>query len=103
MNLNKFFYSNFPKQYGKVNEFFEFISLPIKLLLFYLNFDIFFSSKSQDKWIVQEVFNYKKNGYFLDLAATNGISENNTFYLEKKLNWKGLCIEPNKKFFKKTL
>ena len=47
-----------------------------------------------------EVFNYKKNGYFLDLAATNGISENNTFYLEKKLNWKGLCIEPSKKFFK---
>tara|TARA_A100001015_G_scaffold201492_1_gene224915 strand:- start:488 stop:1273 length:786 start_codon:yes stop_codon:yes gene_type:complete len=101
MNLNKFFYTNFPEHYGKVNEFLETIYLPLKLLLFYLNFDIFFSSKSQDKWIVKEIFNYKKNGYFLDLAATNGISENNTFYLEKRLNWNGICIEPNKKFFKK--
>ncbi len=41
MNLNKFFYTNFPEHYGKVNEFLETIYLPLKLLLFYLNFDIF--------------------------------------------------------------
>ena len=45
--------------------------------------------------------NYKKKGYFIDLAATDGIHENNTYFLEKKLNWDGICIEPNKDFFNK--
>ena len=34
------------------------------------------------------------------MAATDGIHENNTFVLEKRLGWKGICIEPNSSFFK---
>lgn len=58
----------------------------------------FISQKGQDKWVINDVFNYKKNGYFVDLAATDGIKNNNTYLLEKNLNWKGICIEPNPKF-----
>ncbi|MCF7852186.1 MAG: FkbM family methyltransferase [Simkaniaceae bacterium] len=61
----------------------------------------FISQKDQDRWIIEEVFNYKKNGFFVDLAAADGISLNNTYNLEKHLNWKGICIEPNPKFFAK--
>ena len=55
----------------------------------------FISQKNQDEWVIRDIFNYKKDGYFIDLAATDGKKINNTYLLEKKLNWKGICIEPN--------
>ena len=42
-----------------------------------------------------EFFNNKRDGYFIELGATNGITLSNTYYLEKELDWKGICIEPN--------
>ena len=52
------------------------------------------SQIGQDKY-VSEFFNNKRNGYFIELGATNGITLSNTYYLEKDLDWKGICIEPN--------
>ena len=60
-----------------------------------------YSQKKQDSWVIDTIFNYKKNGFFVDLAATNGISYNNTYNLEKELNWNGICIEPNNRYFEK--
>jgi FkbM family methyltransferase len=57
--------------------------------------------KGQDKWILGTVFKNKKNGYFVDLAATDGFVFSNTYVLEKFLDWNGICIEPNPKFYKK--
>jgi FkbM family methyltransferase len=57
------------------------------------------SQKGQDRWVIKEVLQGKKGGYFLDLAAADGISESNTYVLEKKYNWTGICIEPNPSFF----
>ena len=34
----------------------------------------------------------------MDLAASDGVHINNTFLLEKKLGWTGLCIEPNPRY-----
>ena len=99
--MKKLLFTYYPKQYGFALSVIAHISLPIKLLLFKMGFNVFFSNKNQDEWIVREVFNYKKKGYFVDLAATDGIHENNTFFLEKKLNWSGICIEPNFSFFQK--
>ena len=59
----------------------------------------FLGEKGQDEFVIKEIFKYKKNGYFVDLAATNGVKHNNTYLLESKLNWNGICIEPNKKYF----
>jgi hypothetical protein len=61
----------------------------------------FIGQKGQDKWVIDTIFNYKTNGYFVDLAATDGIKINNTFLLEKKLNWNGICIEPNTYYYNK--
>lgn len=55
----------------------------------------YISQKGQDKWIIETVFNKKHDGYFVDLAATDGITINNTYLLEKYFNWKGICIEAN--------
>lgn len=61
----------------------------------------FIGQKGQDEWVIDTIFNYKKNGFFVDLAATDGISINNTLILEKQLNWKGICIEPNPNYYEK--
>lgn len=44
-------------------------------------------------------FNHKKNGYFVDIGATDGIEINNSYLLEKKYDWKGICIEPQQKYW----
>ena len=51
--------------------------------------------KGQDRWIVEEVFPGKRGGFFVDLAATDGIKLSNTYVLEKRFGWTGIAIEPN--------
>ncbi len=61
------------------------------------------SQYGQDRWIAEEVFSNKKGGYFVELAAGDGIFLSNTYVLEKELGWKGLCIEPNKSSYTKLI
>jgi FkbM family methyltransferase len=44
---------------------------------------------------LDELFNKKMNGFFIELGANNGILQSNTFFLEKNRNWKGILIEPS--------
>lgn len=60
--------------------------------------DKLFKSKSQ---IFQDLFilyflNEKKNGFFVDFGATNGVDLSNTFLLEKEYHWQGILAEPGK-------
>jgi len=61
--------------------------------------DKFKSQKNQDRWVLLEVLPLMKNGYFLDLAAADGMTHNNTYVLEKHFGWSGLCIEPNPVYY----
>lgn len=63
----------------------------------------YFSQFGQDKWVAEEIFNFKKNGYFLDLAAGDGIVLSNTYFLEKFLDWKGICIEASDVLFERLI
>jgi hypothetical protein len=38
------------------------------------------------------------NGFIIDCGANDGITNSNSYYLEKKRNWKCLLVEPSKKF-----
>jgi FkbM family methyltransferase len=40
-----------------------------------------------------------QNGFFLEVGAYDGIFQSNTLFLEKDLNWKGILVEPNFKYF----
>jgi len=53
-------------------------------------------SKSQlgQDFEVIKFYNNKKNGYFIEIGASDGIQLSNTYLLEKKYNWKGICCEP---------
>jgi len=55
---------------------------------------MFYSQAGQDEWVIKLLKN-KRNGYFVDIGAYDGIIGSNTYYLEKELGWKGLCVEAN--------
>lgn len=58
-----------------------------------------YSQLRQDIFVLNET-NFKKRGFFIEFGAANGVSNSNTFLLEKKFNWKGILVEPAKKFYK---
>ena len=53
-------------------------------------------SKSQLNQDINVVTHYKdkKNGYFIEIGASDGISLSNTYILEKNYGWTGICVEP---------
>lgn len=53
-----------------------------------------YSQCHQDVWVLHETES-KRNGYFVDFGATDGITINNTYLLETKYDWKGIVAEPN--------
>lgn len=61
----------------------------------------YYSQCKQDQWIIEEVFEYKKNGFFVDLGGADGIDISNTYILEKNYGWKGICIECEDSLFEK--
>jgi len=59
----------------------------------------YYSQCGQDKYLIESVFNHKKNGVFFDIGAHDGISYSNTYYFEKELEWTGVCVEPQDENF----
>jgi FkbM family methyltransferase len=64
--LYKFFKKNFFKKYYALNDL-------DKKLEKYLNYN---------------------DGYFVELGANDGIAQSNTYFYERKKNWKGILVEP---------
>lgn len=54
----------------------------------------------QDLWVLERT-GYKRDGYFVEFGATDGVLLSNTWLLEKEFGWRGICAEPNPKFFEK--
>ena len=42
-----------------------------------------------------EAYCNHQDGYYVELGANDGITQSNSFYFEKKKNWKGVLIEPS--------
>ena len=49
----------------------------------------------QDLFVLLET-NFKKNGFFVEFGATNGLDFSNTWLLEKEYGWNGILAEPAK-------
>jgi len=49
--------------------------------------------------IHKKFLNNKKNGYFIELGAYNGVNKSNTYILERFFDWSGICIEPNNYYY----
>jgi hypothetical protein len=62
----------------------------------------YYSQAGQDKWIC-ELFNFKRNGFFVDIGAYDGRHLSNSLTLEEQLGWLGVCVEANEDNFAKLL
>jgi FkbM family methyltransferase len=58
------------------------------------------SQLGQDLWVLEKS-DYKRHGFFVEFGATDGVLLSNTYLLENSFNWKGICAEPNPRFFEK--
>jgi FkbM family methyltransferase len=58
-----------------------------------------YSQLNQDLTVVS-FFSNKREMFFIDIGANDGKRLSNTFLLETKYNWKGICSEPLPKAFK---
>ncbi len=53
----------------------------------------YYSQYGQDKFLYENFFTDKKDGFFIDIGAHNGIHLSNTYFFEN-LGWSGFCFEP---------
>lgn len=51
-----------------------------------------YSQIGQDLDVVRK-YNSKRNGFFVDIGASDGITYSNTYLLEKEYGWNGICVE----------
>lgn len=56
----------------------------------------FYSQYKQDNYIYTNFFLNKKNGFFLEIGADDGIRFSNCKFFEDTLNWSGIAIEARK-------
>jgi FkbM family methyltransferase len=61
-----------------------------------------YSQYNQDV-IALKTFDFKRDGYFVDIGANDGITCSNSYLLEKEYNWRGICVEPLPECYKKCL
>jgi FkbM family methyltransferase len=61
-----------------------------------------YSQLGQDLEVIK-FYNKKENGFFIEIGASDGINLSNTYLLETKYKWKGLCCEPIPNNFKKLV
>jgi FkbM family methyltransferase len=52
---------------------------------------------------VLKFYKHKKEGFFVEIGASDGINLSNTYILEKTYNWKGICVEPIPYNFEKLI
>jgi len=57
-----------------------------------------FSQLGQDLKVL-EFYKHKKEGFFIEIGASDGIKMSNTYLLEKHYNWRGICVEPIQKIY----
>jgi len=54
---------------------------------------LYFSQLGQDLWVLKQT-HFKKRGYFVEIGAGDGIFLSNTYALEKRFKWRGICADP---------
>ena len=53
------------------------------------------SQARQDLWLMEEVFPGKRNGFFIEIGSADGLALSNTYLLERRMGWRGVCVEAN--------
>jgi FkbM family methyltransferase len=54
----------------------------------------FHSQSKEDIHLIKNFFGRKKDGFFIELGALDGVLYSNTKFFEDSMNWTGILIEP---------
>lgn len=63
-------------------------------------FMTFYSQCEEDKYMYENYFKNKRNGFYIELGALDGVLYSNTKFFEDSLDWRGILIEPHPDKFK---
>jgi FkbM family methyltransferase len=55
-------------------------------------------SQFAEEWIIRDFFQDRRGGVFVDVGANHYRDSSTTYYLEERLGWSGLAIEPLAEF-----
>jgi FkbM family methyltransferase len=55
-------------------------------------------SEREEEWLIRDYFQDRRDGVFVDVGANHYQRASKTYYLESKLGWSGLAIEPQREF-----
>ena len=55
-------------------------------------------SEREEEWMIRDFFQDRRGGVFVDVGAHHYKSSSKTYYLESRLGWSGLAIEPQREF-----
>lgn len=55
-------------------------------------------SEREEEWLIRDFFQDRRDGVFVDVGAHHFKSSSKTYYLEEKLGWSGLAVEPQREF-----
>ena len=56
------------------------------------------NSEREEEWLIRDYFQDRRGGTFVDVGANHYRATSKTYYLETKLGWSGLAIEPQTEF-----
>lgn len=63
----------------------------------------YYSQAGQDQFVNETFFKDKRHGIFIDIGAHDGMLINNTYFFERNLGWRGICIEPIPEIFEQLV
>jgi FkbM family methyltransferase len=52
----------------------------------------------QDFWVVR-MTGSRSGGHFVEIGSSDGVHVNNTYLLETRFGWHGVCVEPNPTYY----
>lgn len=55
-------------------------------------------SEREEEWMIRDFFQDRRDGVFVDVGANHFKSASKTYYLESKLGWSGIAVEPQREF-----
>jgi FkbM family methyltransferase len=55
-------------------------------------------SAREEEWLIRDYFQDRRGGVFVDVGANHYKVASKTYYLESKLGWSGIAIEPQQEF-----
>ena len=55
-------------------------------------------SEREEEWLIRDHFQDRRGGVFVDIGANHYRDASKTYYLEAKLGWSGVAVEPQREF-----